>query len=232
MASSPQQPAPSPPPWPDIDTLLLDMDGALLDLHYDNEVWNEQVPRAYAALHNVDLAEARETLLAHMREIHGSIEFYSFDYWNNHTGLDLSAVHRRFANLVEYRGGALEFLRAARRAGKRVILATNAHPQSITIKDAQVGICAEVDLVVSSHTIGAPKEDQAYWHGLQAILENEAPFDPARALFADDNEPVLAAAENYGVGHLWCIVTPDSERPARHNLAYPAFDHFADIWTW
>ncbi|HNG60363.1 MAG TPA: haloacid dehalogenase, partial [Cellvibrionaceae bacterium] len=36
-------------PWQAIDTLLLDMDGTLLDLHYDNYFWLEYLPRAFAA---------------------------------------------------------------------------------------------------------------------------------------------------------------------------------------
>ena len=34
--------------WPQIDTVFLDMDGTLLDLHFDNHFWREHMPRRYA----------------------------------------------------------------------------------------------------------------------------------------------------------------------------------------
>ncbi|MGD8938682.1 MAG: haloacid dehalogenase, partial [Gammaproteobacteria bacterium] len=33
--------------WTQIDTVLLDMDGTLLDLHFDNHFWREHVPLRY-----------------------------------------------------------------------------------------------------------------------------------------------------------------------------------------
>ena len=35
-------------PWSGIDTILLDMDGTLLDLHYDNHFWQVYVPEKFA----------------------------------------------------------------------------------------------------------------------------------------------------------------------------------------
>ena len=45
-------------PWPDIDTVLLDMDGTLLDLHFDNHFWLELLPQRYAELHGISRAMA------------------------------------------------------------------------------------------------------------------------------------------------------------------------------
>ena len=33
------------PDWQEIDTVLLDMDGTLLDLHYDNYFWLTHIPK-------------------------------------------------------------------------------------------------------------------------------------------------------------------------------------------
>ena len=213
--------------WANIDTVLLDMDGTLLDLNYDNHVWNEVVPEAYANLKGMSLHGAQAALFDHMKVIKGSIEFYSFDYWNAYTGLDLVALHRTKVALVAYRPGALEFLRWLRNEGKFVAIATNAHPSSIMVKEERIPISQEVDAVASSAVLEAPKEAQDYWHALNQIH----PFDPKRTLFVDDNEPVLAAAQAYGIHHLLCIHTPDSERPSRHNLNFPAFDHFNEIYA-
>ena len=211
--------------WDDIEYVFLDMDGTLLDLNYDNHVWNELVPRAYAEHTGMPETEAQETLLAHMRKIHGSIEFYSFDYWSSYTGIDLIAAHQQATDLVAYRPGALAFLQWLQQRPCKAIIATNAHPDSIRVKDCNIRICAEVDAVVSSHSYAAPKEADGFWQALQ----NEHPHDPRHCVFIDDNEPVLDAARRHGIGHLFTVTTPDSERPSRADLSYACFDHFAEI---
>lgn len=211
--------------WAQIDTVFLDMDGTLLDLNYDNQVWSQAVPTAYARHHALPKVEAHTALLEHMRAIRGSIDFYSFDYWADYTGLDMIAVHRELAHLVAYRPGAEDFLAWLRHSDKQAVLATNAHPGSVAVKDEQVQISAAVDCVISSDAFKAPKEDLKFWQDLQALR----PFDPARALFIDDNKAVLDCAADYGIAHLLTIRTPDSARPPRLDLEYPAFDHFDEI---
>ena len=43
----------APLPWPEIHTVLLDMDGTLLDLRFDNHFWRELVPERYAERHGL-----------------------------------------------------------------------------------------------------------------------------------------------------------------------------------
>lgn len=213
------------PKWENIDTVVLDMDGTLLDLHYDNLVWNEMVPQALADQDKLSLQDAKQHLLTHMQEINGSIEFYSFEYWAHYTGLDLVAVHRQATNLIEYRPQAKLFLRWLRSTHRQVILATNAHPDSLMVKDEFTQISMEVDVVVSSHDYQAPKEAVGFWQALQ----RQHPFDPSTCLFVDDNEPVLDAAAQFGVEHLLCINIPDSSKPQRDGLRYPSFNGFGEI---
>ena len=42
-------PALTPECWMRVETVLLDLDGTLLDLAFDNYFWRERVPAAYAA---------------------------------------------------------------------------------------------------------------------------------------------------------------------------------------
>ena len=47
------------PSWDCIDTVLLDLDGTLLDLAFDNYFWLERIPTAYAAARGLTLEEAQ-----------------------------------------------------------------------------------------------------------------------------------------------------------------------------
>ena len=56
-------------PWNAIDTVLLDMDGTLLDLHFDNHFWLQHLPQRYAEHHQCSLAQARAELLPLVMQI-------------------------------------------------------------------------------------------------------------------------------------------------------------------
>ena len=48
--------------WSEIDTVMFDMDGTLLDLHFDNFFWLKLVPEHLSKQHGVSEKQA----LAHM----------------------------------------------------------------------------------------------------------------------------------------------------------------------
>ncbi|MCK4586177.1 MAG: haloacid dehalogenase, partial [Gammaproteobacteria bacterium] len=57
--------------WKKIKTVLLDMDGTLLDLHFDNHFWLEHMPRRFAEAKGVALEDARAELLSRYKEVEG-----------------------------------------------------------------------------------------------------------------------------------------------------------------
>ena len=52
--------------WDSIDTVLLDMDGTLLDLHFDNYFWTEHLPDIYSRKHQLDETITIEALQAQL----------------------------------------------------------------------------------------------------------------------------------------------------------------------
>ena len=88
---------------------------------------------------------------------------------------------------------------------------TNAHRDSLKVKAAQTGVLNYFDVVFSSHSFGVPKEHPEFWRQLQAELR----FDPARTLFVDDSQAVLAAARRHGITHIFAVSRPDSTLGAR-----------------
>lgn len=211
--------------WDRIDTVLLDMDGTLLDLNYDNTLWNELVPTRYSEAHGLSLHDARVKLFARMREIHGELNFYCLDHWQQFTRLDIVGLHGELTHLIAYRPNAQAFLRQLKALGKRSLLVTNAHRDSLKVKDAHSQLVHEVDVDVSCHDYGAPKEDPGFWQRLR----QQHQYDPHRTLLIDDNAAVLNAAATSGIAHLFTVIQPDSTRPPRRNLAHKAFNDFCEI---
>ena len=80
-------------PWDTIDTVLLDMDGTLLDLNYDNQIFSHLLPSAFADYHSLTLEEARQQLNDHMTKLKGTMDFYRLDYWHKATKVDVLGLH-------------------------------------------------------------------------------------------------------------------------------------------
>ena len=202
-----------------IDTLLLDLDGTLLDLAFDTHFWLEVVPAYYGRVRGMTAAEALEKeITPRMRSAEGKLDWYCLDYWSRTLELDLSAIKMAHDERIAWLPGAQDFLRRQRAAGRRLILATNSHPETLRIKDLKVGIRPLLDALYSSHEFGAPKEYAEFWLRLRRAVG----YDPRRTAFIDDNPKVLDAARAAGIALAIAVTDPDSSRPARQPPAgYP-----------
>ncbi|WP_346838066.1 GMP/IMP nucleotidase [Microbulbifer sp. SAOS-129_SWC] len=211
--------------WREIDTVLLDMDGTLLDLHYDNHFWLTHLPRRYAEIRGIPLAEAETQLDTQIHSRRGTLEWYCLDFWSQELGMDVPALYRETADRIALRPQTEAFLGGLRKLKKEALLVTNAHPNGLDHKLEITGIDRWMDGIVSSHDLGHAKESGLFWHALQ----ERQPFDPGRTLFVDDNQSVLAAARDYGIAHLLCIRQPDSQGPLREITDFPAIHQFDEI---
>lgn len=211
--------------WSQIDKVLLDMDGTLLDLHFDNYFWLEHLPARYAAHHKMTLEDAVSSLTEQMRRKTGQLEWYCLDYWSELTGLPIAAMKVDIEHKIQYRPSVKTFLNALKNSDKRAVIVTNAHRDSVDLKMRKTALDTLVDRVISSHDYQEPKESQLFWQHLQAD-EN---FDPQRTLLIDDSLAVLASAQRFGIAHLLCIHQPDSQQPHRNIEQFPAVDLFDEI---
>lgn len=213
------------PDWARIDTVLLDMDGVILDLAFDNRFWLEVIPAAYGAAKRMSPEAAAAQLQPWFSETAGTLDWYCLDHWSRKLGLDVAALKQAERHHVRFLDGAQAALGRIRPHAPRLTLATNAHRGVLAVKQAMTGLCDHFDTVVSSHDHGAPKEAQAFWQAFQAAEG----FDPARSLFVDDSPAVREAARVFGIGQVWGISCPDSTQPERQVDDGPFARRLADL---
>jgi len=213
------------PCWEEIDTVLLDMDGTLLDLRFDNYFWLEILPERYAQRHELSLDAARARLAPLFIAKQGTLDWYCIDFWSRELSLDIAMLKREACAEVRFLPGAERFLQALHERGHDPVLVTNAHRGVLQIKAAQTGLARYFRRIVSSHDFGAPKEHPQFWSHLQAQLG----FDPARCLFVDDSLPVLNAARTHGIGQIFAITRPDSTQHARQIAEFPSVERVEEL---
>lgn len=211
--------------WSTVEWVLLDMDGTILDLAYDNWFWREHLPAAHALKHGLAIDESRARLEPEFRAVMHTLPWYCTDYWSRITGLDVAALKRESRQRVSVLPGAMEFMQAVRASERRLWLATNAHPDSWTVKLEQTGLRPMFEHIICSHDYGAPKESQDFWTGFR----RRHPFDPARVLFVDDSLPVCRAAREFGIAQVIELRHPDSSQMPRTVSEFTAVNRLADL---
>ena len=210
--------------WNQIDIVMLDMDGTLLDLHFDNHFWLEHVPARYAEAKGMPLSQAKDELLARYKSVEGTLEWYCVDHWSRELELDIALLKEEVDHLIAVHPHVTDFLDALRRIGKHIVLVTNAHQKSLALKLEKTRLHGYFDAVVCAHDYGIPKEDPGFW----SLLHSAQPFDPARTLLVDDNLSVLQSAQSYGIRWLLAVLKPDSQAPMRRAEGFEAIRDFSE----
>lgn len=211
--------------WDRIDTVLLDMDGTVLDLGFDNYFWKHYLPQKLALHNQTDALSTRQALLQKFEELRGTLDWYCLDFWARELDFDLVSLKHDLVHLIGLRPGAGQFLANLQRAGKRTYLLTNAHRDSLNLKLKHVDMAGYFERMISSHDYQFPKERDEFWQHCFADID----YDPSTTLFIDDTESVLDSAKRHGIAHLLCVAKPDAKESVRTGLKYPAFDHFDEL---
>ena len=211
--------------WKDIDTVFSDLDGTLLDLHFDNHFWLEYVPVCYANHHGMGLDKATTHLTHRFSEVKGRLDWYCVEFWTKELGLDIKQLKAEVSHKIAVHSNVETFLEKMNELKKRIVLVTNAHPVSYALKMEITGLQKYFDNVVNAHDLNMAKEHDGFWEALQAV----EPFNPESTLFIDDNEEVLACAGKYGFTNLLSIVKPDSQKDGRQASNFSMLEDFADI---
>ena len=211
--------------WKKIHTVFLDMDGTLLDLHYDNHFWLEYMPMRYAEKHQLSLNEAKNQLTARYGAIKGTLNWYCIDHWSEQLAMDISLLKQEVSERIKIRDNVEPFLRFLQQQKKHIVLLTNAHPKTIDIKFQQVPIEKYFDQIIHAHQIGLAKEQEGFWDKLHQHID----FNIQNSLFIDDNLSVLRTAQQHQIAHLLAIHQPDSQQDAMDTEEFTAIKCFQQL---
>jgi len=211
--------------WNKINTVLLDMDGTLLDLNFDNHFWLEFIPERYALQNELTIAEATDFLLPLFKSMEGKLEWYCLDYWSEVLKLDIAGLKAEISGLISVLPHVTEFLSALQQTNKKVLLVTNAHRDSLSLKMEKTCLQPFFDGIICSHDFGFAKEHQAFWQAFQ----KQQGWNKQSTLMVDDSLAVLRAAQIFGIHYLMSINQPDSKKAAKTITEFSAINDFREI---
>ncbi len=212
--------------WSRVDTVFLDMDGTLLDLHYDSHFWLQHLPLRYAQHCGLSTEQARATILDIIQTEKGTLNWYCTDYWSRRLAMNVAALKAEVRERIAYRPHVADFLAQIRQRGYRSVIVTNCHPDPLALKLDATGLDRHVDAIISSHQLGKPKEAPDFWSDLQ----QHTAYEPARTLMVDDSIPVLESARAAGIGQCLAILAPDSQlAPSPAHPEIPSIAHFDEL---
>ena len=211
--------------WQHIDTVLLDMDGTLLDLNFDNHFWLELIPAYYAKKNKLSIEQTMQLLVPQFKAMEGQLEWYCLDYWSDKLQLDIIGLKKEIADKINILPHVVEFLTAVQQSNRSILLVTNAHRDSLDLKMERTCLAPFFNQIISSHDYGAPKESTLFWQQ----LEQQHIFDKQKTLLVDDSLSVLKAAQQYGIKHLISISKPDSQRAVKVVEGFSAIEDFRSL---
>jgi putative hydrolase of the HAD superfamily len=196
------------------------MDGTLLDRHFDNFFFEEELPRRYAAQNRLSFEESRDRLMSMYRSVERQLEWTDLHYWTKRVGIDVVAMHKELDHLIGFLPEAAEFLRHLKKLGKRVTVLTNAHESGVSIKVAKTGLDRHVDRIVNAFEVGYLKMRREYWPNCQRLVG----FDPTRSLYIDDDERCLVTAAQFGIRHIFHSAQSSSQLPPELSSQFPSIE--------
>ena len=212
-------------PWQDITWVLLDMDGTLLDKHFDDYFWETLVPEEYARKKGLPLALARDLVFARYQREEGTLNWTDIDFWSRELDLDIPALKEQIKHLIEVHPHVEDFLGMLKRHRKKVFIVTNAHFKVLDLKLKKTDIGRHFDACITSFEMGHPKEVIRFWQK----AERKLGFERERTLFVDDTEEILKTARAFGIRYIVFKARATSKGRPKSSKEFLTINDFREL---
>ncbi len=212
--------------WSEVQYVLLDMDGTLLDKYFDDYFWGHLVPEKYAEKHKITFGKARDELYKKYKAHEGTLNWTDIDFWSDELTLDIPALKEQMRHLIEVHPHVENFLKDLRKKKKQVILTTNAHYKTIALKMRKTELGKYFDRVLTSFDMGCPKEDVEFWIHAKKLIG----FDNKKTLFIDDTEDVLETAEKFGIKFILIKKKASSKEIVHRGSRFLSIESFSELF--
>ena len=211
--------------WDQIETVLLDMDGTLLDLHFDTHFWLTVIPEYLSRVQQRPKQEVVSDMMQRYQKVAGSLEWYCIEYWQAELGIDIMQLKALYSHKIQWLEDVKPFLSTLKSRNIQRILVTNAHPLSLELKTVHTQLDKYLDKIFSTHQFGVPKESTILWQKLQ----KEQGYNPQTTLFIDDNEALLTAAKQAGIAYQLGVFQPDSQLPGKEMDKFQTIKNYREL---
>ncbi len=211
--------------WTHVSHVLLDMDGTLLDKYFDDYFWGHLVPEKYAEKHKITFGRAKDELFSRYSSHEGTLNWTDIDFWSKELRLDIPALKEQIKHLIEVHPFVEVFLDALQRNNKTIILTTNAHYKTISLKMKKTELGRYFDRVITSFDMGCPKENLEFWQRAEKLLG----FGKNNTLFVDDLEDVLKTATDFGIKYVLLKKRASSKETTDTNNKFPSIKSFEEL---
>lgn len=211
--------------WHKIETVLLDMDGTLLDLHFDTYFWLTVIPEYISRVQNRPRQEVVSDIMQRYQQVAGSLEWYCIEYWQVELGIDIMQLKALYTHKIQWLKDVKPFLSALKNSNIQRVLVTNAHPLSLELKILHTQLDKHLDKIFTTHQFGSPKESAILWKKLQ----KEQDYNPQTTLFIDDNEALLEASKQAGITWQLGIFQPNSQLPGKEMEKFQTIKNYREL---
>ena len=167
----------------DIECLLVDMDGVILDNAYDNDFWQNQIPQVIADNKGIAFDDAKRLAIQIFNYKKNTKDWYDVDYWSNMLDIDIEAQKRSeksFSRISLY-DGVIDTLSVLNNKTKTILI-TNAHRKTLNIKLEKYNLTSYFDEMVCAHELNYVKEDIQLWY----MLRSKYKLDYEKTLLVED----------------------------------------------
>jgi putative hydrolase of the HAD superfamily len=208
-----------------IETILLDMDGTILDKYYDDFFWEIYVPEKFSLKYGIPFQEAQKILFSMYKAEERTLKWTDIDFWARKTGLDIFSLKKEVEDLINPHPDSEEFLKIMNSNGKKIYLVTNAHNKVMELKLNKTGLSKYFDCCITSFDVGFPKEDIKFW----MIFKDSYKINPDNTLFIDDTEAVLYTAWLSGIKYPILRSLSSSKAKPKKSDKFPTIKSFEEI---